>query len=128
MKRNAIRLEKLEYKLIGNRSEIFKLSDFGILERIEELEFQKGRKPTQKFMDLKQVTDKTKPIFSPKVSQHMREKQAERHAQIEAMNDVELDDHLNKLIIENEMEGTFEDACDNEKLKNYKNSKKETLV
>ena len=39
MKRNGIRLAKLEEKLVGNRSEIFKLSDFEILERIEECEF-----------------------------------------------------------------------------------------
>ena len=53
----------------------------------------------------------------------MQEEQAEMHAQIEAMNDVELDDHLNKLIIENEMEDTFEDMS-NEELKNYNKPKK----
>ena len=109
MKRNGIRLAKLEEKLVGNRSEIFKLSDFEILERIEECEFKSGRRPTQLFFDMKNISDKTKPKFTPKSYQHMKEEQAEKHAQIEAMNDVELDDHLDKLIIECEMEGTFEE-------------------
>jgi hypothetical protein len=126
MKRNAIRLEKLEYKLIGNSSDFFRLSDFEILERIGECEFKQGRKPTQKFMDLKQATDKTVPIFSPKVYQRKKEEQAERHVQIEAMNDVELDDHLGKLIMECEMEETFEDMNEQE-LDKYNKAKKETL-
>ncbi len=119
MKRNGIRLAKLEEKLVGNRSEIFKLSDFEILERIEECEFKSGRRPTQLFFDMKNISDKTKPKFTPKSYQHMKEEQAEKHAQIEAMNDVELDDHLGKLIRESEMEGTF---------LNHDKSKKETLV
>jgi hypothetical protein len=128
VKKNVIRLAKLEDKLVGNRSDLFRLSDFEILERIEEIEFRGGRKPTQKFLDMRKVADKTMPMFTPKVYQRMKEEQAERHVQIETMNEVELDDHLDKLIIESDMEGVFEDACDNEKLKNYKNSKKETLV
>ena len=39
----------------------------------------------------------------------MREEQAETHAQIASMNDVELDDHLGKLIRESEMKDTFEE-------------------
>ncbi len=109
MKKNAIRVAKLEDRLIGNRSDIFRLSNFEVLERIEGLEFQKGRRPTQLFLDMKKVADRTKPVFTPKVYQRMREEQAEKHAQIEAMNDVELNDHLDKLIIESEMEGAFED-------------------
>ena len=88
MKRNAIRIAKLEDKFVGNRSEVFRLSDFEILERIEGLEFQKGSKPTQKFLDMKKVSDKTKPIFTPKVYQRMKEEQAVQSAEIEALKDV----------------------------------------
>ncbi len=109
MKKNAIRVAKLEDRLIGNRSDMFRLSNFEILERIEECEFKSGRRPTQLFFDMKKMADKSNPVFSPKVYQRMREEQAEMHAQIEAMNDVELNDHLDKLIIESEMEGAFED-------------------
>jgi hypothetical protein len=118
MKRNGIRLKKLEDKLIGNSSDIFRLSDLEILERIEGLEFKSGRMPTQKFSDMKNMAIKTKPIFTPKIYQRMREEQAERNAEIASINDVELDDHLDKLIIECEMDGTF---------KNHDKSKKETL-
>jgi hypothetical protein len=109
MKRNGIRLAKLEEKLVGNRSDFFRLSDLEILERIEELEFQRGRMSSKKFIGLKKSADRTKPVFTPKVYQHKKEEQAEKHAQIEAMNDVELDDHLDKLIIENDMAETFGD-------------------
>jgi hypothetical protein len=109
VKKNAIRLAKLENRLIGNRSDIFRWSDFEVLERIEGLEFKNERKPTQKFKNMKKGTDNTKPIFTPKVYQRMQEEQAEMHAQIEAMNDVELDGHLKKLILENDMDGTFEE-------------------
>ncbi len=126
MKRNAIRLEKLEYKLIGNSSDFFRWSDFKILERIEGLEFKNGRTPTQKFMYLKQATDKTVPIFSPKVSQHMREKQAERNAEIASMNELEFQGHLDKLIIENDMAETFEDMSE-QYIKDNNKTKKETL-
>ena len=126
MKRNAIRLEKLEYKLIGNSSDFFRLSDFEILERIEALEFQKRRKPTQKFTDMKKVIDRTIPIFTPKVYQRMRDEQAERNAEIASMNNVELDDHLDKLIIESEMEETFE-GMSGQELDKYNKAKKETL-
>jgi hypothetical protein len=126
MKRNGIRLVKLEERLVGNRSDFFRLSDFEILERIEGLEFQKGRKPTYKFIDMKIISDKTKPIFTPKSYQHMKEEQAEKHAQIEAMNDVELDDHLDKLIIESDMEETFE-GMSGQELDKYNKAKKETL-
>lgn len=126
MKKNGIRLTKLEDRIIGNSLDVFRFSDLEILERIEALEFQKGMKPTQKFKNMKKVADRTKPIFSPKVFQRMRDEQAERNAEIEAMNDVELDDHLNKLIVESEMEGTFEDMS-NEELKEYNKPEKETL-
>ncbi len=109
MKKNSVRLEKLEERLVGSKSDLFRLSDFEILERIEGLEFQKARTPTQKFKNMRNISDKRKPVFTPKVLQHMKEEQAEKHAQIEAMNDVELDGHLDKLIIECEMGGTFED-------------------
>jgi hypothetical protein len=118
MKRNGVRLTKLEDKLIGNRSDIFRLSDFEILERIEGLEFQRERKPTQKFLDIKKVADRTKPVFTPKVYQCLKEKQAERSAEIEAMNEQELHDHLKKLAVESDMDGTFV---------NHNKSKKETL-
>ena len=57
MRKNATRLAKLEDRLVGNRSDVFRLTDLEILERIEELEFQKGRKPTQKFMNMKKVAE-----------------------------------------------------------------------
>ena len=109
MKKNAIRIAKLEDRLIGNRSDIFRLSNFEILERIEECEFKSGRRPTQLFSDMKKMADKSNPVFSPKVLQHKNEEQAETHAQIASMNDVELDDHLGKLIRESEMKDTFEE-------------------
>ena len=127
MKKNALRLAKLEDKLVGNKSDVFRLSDLEILERIQELEFQKGRKPTQKFIGMKKVTDKSKPIFSPKVFHRMRDEQAERSAEIASMNEREFQDHLSKLIIECEMEETFEDTG-NEELKDHIKPKKETLV
>lgn len=108
MKKNAIRLAKLEDRIIGKRSDVFRLNDLEILERIKELEFQKGMRPTQKFLDMIDTADRAIPTFTLKECQRMQEGQAEMHAQIEAMNDVELDDHLNKLIIENEMKDTFE--------------------
>jgi len=109
MKRNGIRLAKLEEKLVGNRSDVFQFSDFEILERIQELEFQKGMKPTQKFIDMKKVADRTKPIFTPKAYKREKEDQAERSAEIEAMNEQELNDRLKKLVIENEIDETFEE-------------------
>ncbi len=126
MKKNAIRVAKLEDRLIGNRSDMFRLSNFEILERIEECEFKSGRRPTQLFFDMKKMADKSNPVFSPKVYQRMREEQAEMHAQIASMNDVELDDHLDNLSTECEMEGTFEDMAEQE-LDKYNKPKKETL-
>ena len=126
MKKNATRLAKLEEKLVGSGSDIFRLSDLEILERIEGLEFQKGSKPTQKFMDLKKATDRTKPVFTPKVSQRMREKQAERNAEIASMNELEFQGHLDKLIIENDMAETFEDMSE-QNIKDNNKTKKETL-
>ncbi len=126
MKKNALRLARLEDRLVGNESDIFRLSNFEILERIEGLEFQKARKPTQKFLNMKKVTDKTKQIFTPKVSQLMREKQAERNAEIASMNELEFQDHLDKLIIENDMAETFEDMNE-QNIKDNNKTKKETL-
>lgn len=118
MKKNAIRVTKLEDKLVGNGSDLFRLSDLEILERIQELESKKGRKQTQKFKNMKKVADKTKPIFTAKISQRMREEQADRNAEIASMNEQEFRDHLSKLLIECEMEGTFEKTI---------KTKKETL-
>ncbi len=118
MKKNAISLKKLEDKLVGNRSDLIRLSDLEILERIEALEFQEVMRPTQKFMDMKKSADRTKPVFTPKVSQHMREKQAERNAEIASMNELEFHGLLSKLVTESEMDETF---------KNYHKPKKETL-
>ena len=126
MKKNATRLEKLEDKLIGSRSDIFRLSDFEILERIEELEFQKGMRPTQKFKNMKKEADNVNPVFTPKVSQRMREKQAERNAEIASMNELEFQGHLDKLIIENDMAETFEDMNE-QNIKDNNKTKKETL-
>ena len=127
MKRHGIRLAKLEERLIRNRSDVFRLSDFEILERIEALEFQKGMKPTQKLLDMKKVADRTRPTLTPKDCQRLKAEQAERHAHIEAMSEEEVDDRLNKLTIENGMEGTFEDMNDHE-IEVYNKSGKETLV
>jgi hypothetical protein len=109
MKKNALRLTKLEDKLVGNRSDVFRLSDFEILERIEALEFQKRRKPTQKFLDMKKAASKNRPTLTPKQCQRLRAEQAEWQAEKEAMSEEEADDRLNKLTIESEMEGTFEE-------------------
>ena len=56
MKRNGIRLAKLEERLVGSKSDLFRLSDFEILERIEGLEFQKARTPTQKFKNMRNIS------------------------------------------------------------------------
>jgi hypothetical protein len=109
VKKNSVRLEKLEERLVGSKSDLFRLSDFEILERIEGLEFQKGMKPTQKFKNMKQVADRTVQIFTPKVYQRMKEEQAERSAEIASMNEREFQGHISKLIIENDMAETFED-------------------
>ena len=127
MKKNAIRLKKLEDKLVGNRSDLIRLSDLEILERIEALEFQEVMRPTQKFMDMKKSADRTKPVFTPKVSQHMREKQAERNAEIASMNELEFQGLLSKLVTGGEMKDTFEDISEQE-LDKYNKTKKETLV
>ena len=55
MKKNATRLAKLEERLVGSKSDIFRLCDFEILERIEGLEFQKARTPTQKFKNMRNI-------------------------------------------------------------------------
>jgi|ABEF01.1.fsa_nt_gi hypothetical protein len=127
MKKNGIRLAKLEDRLVVNGSDKFKLSDFELLERIEECEFQLGREPTQKLLDMKKVADRTRPTLTPKDCQRLKAEQAERHAHIEAMSEEEVDDRLNKLTIENGMEGTFEDMNDHE-IEVYNKSGKETLV
>ncbi len=126
MKKNALRLAKLEDRLVGNESDLFRWSDFEILERIEGLEFKNGRTPTQKFLDMKKVTDKTKSIFTPKVSQRMREKQAERNAEIASMNELEFHGLLSKLVTEGEMDETFEDMSE-QNIKDNNKTKKETL-
>ena len=123
MKKNAIRVAKLENKIIGNRSDIFRRSDLEILERIQELELQKGRMPTELFLDMKQEADKANPVFTPKFCQRMRDEHAERNAEIASMSDTELDDHLDKLIIEREMEGAFEDMSEQELNKHNKSIK-----
>ena len=108
MKKNGLRLAKLEDKLIGNRSDVFRLSDLEILEHIESLEFQKGMTPTQKFLDMIDTTDRTRPMFTLKECQRLRAEEAEMDAMRGALTDEELDDHIKKLIIKSEMEGTFE--------------------
>ena len=127
MKKNALRLAKLEDKLVGSKSDLFRLSDFEILERIEALEFQKRRKPTQKFLDMKKAASKNRPTLTPKQCQRLRAEQAEWQAEKEAMSEEEVDDRLNKLTIENGMEGTFMDMSDHE-IEVYNKSGKEALV
>ena len=127
MKKNGIRLAKLEDRLVVDRFYKFRLSEFELLERFEELEFQEGRRPTQKFLDMKKLANRTRPTLTPKDCQRLKAEQTKRRAEIEAMSDQEVDDHLNKLTIENGMEGTFEDMSDHE-IEVYNKSGKETLV
>ena len=126
MKRNGIRLAKLEERLVGSKSDLFRLSDFEILERIEGLEFQKARTPTQKFKNMRNISDKRKPVFTPKVLQHMREEQAERNAEIASMNELEFQGLLSKLVTGGEMKDTFEDMSEQD-IKDNNKTKKETL-
>jgi hypothetical protein len=109
MKKNSIRLSKLEASLIKGEPEIFEISYFELLERIEEREFKQGRKPTQKFLDIKKTANKTRPTLTPKLYQRLKAEQAERNAQIEAMSEQEIDDRLNRLLTSRENEGTFEE-------------------
>jgi hypothetical protein len=127
MKKNGIRLAKLEDMLVVDGFDKFRLSEFELLDRFEELEFQEGRKPTQKFLDMKKLANRTRPTLTPKDCQRLKVEQAERNTQIEAMSEEEVDDRLNKLTIENGMEGTFEDMSDQE-IEDYNKSGKETLV
>jgi hypothetical protein len=127
MKKNGIRLAKLEDRLVVDRFYKFRLSEFELLERFEELEFQEGRRPTQKFLDMKKLANRTRPTLTPKDCQRLKAEQTKRRAEIEAMSDQEVDDHLNKLTIENGMEGTFEDMSDHE-IEVYNKSGKEALV
>ncbi|MBT6717020.1 MAG: hypothetical protein HOB18_05185 [Nitrospina sp.] len=124
MKKNAIRVTTLENKLVGNKSDFFRLSDFELLERIEECEFKSGKRPTQLFVDMKKEADKTKPIFSPKGFQRLRYEQDERNAEMASMNELEFQDHLDKLIIENDMAETFEDMSE-QNIKDNNKPKKE---
>ena len=102
------------------------MNDLEILERIEELEFHKCMKPTQKFLDMINTADRTRPMFTLKECQRLRSEETERDAMRGAMGDTELDDHLNKLIKESEMSDTFEDM-NNQELKKFNKPKKETL-
>ena len=108
MKKNAIRLAKLEDRIVGKRSDAFRLIDLEILERIEELEFKSGRTPTKLFLDMKNTADRAKTIFTLKECKHLRAEEAKREAMLGALTDEELDDHIKKLIIKSEMKGTFE--------------------
>lgn len=127
MKKNSIRLAKLEDKLVVNKSDFFKLSEFELLERIEECEFQVGRIPTQKFIDMKKAENRIRPTLTPKDCQRLRAEQAERHPQIESMSEQEVDDRINKLIVENGMEGTFVDMNDQE-IEDYNKLEKEEVA
>ena len=114
MKKNGIRLAKLEDRLIKGEPEIFELSYFEILEHLEKLMFQRGKKPTQKFLDEKKVTSRTRPTLTPKDYQRLKAEQAEQDAILEAMSDQELDERLNRLQTSRENEGTFEAMSDQE--------------
>jgi hypothetical protein len=127
MKKNAIRLAKLEDRIIGKRSDAFRLNDFEILERIKELEFKSGRTPTKLFLDMIVTADRTRPMFTLKECKYLRAEEAQREAILGTLTDEELDDHLNTLIRQSEMKDTFEDMS-NEELKKFNNLKKETLV
>ena len=127
MKKNAIRLAKLEERLVGNRSDAFRLNDLEILERIEELEFKSGRTPTKSFLNMIVTADRTRPMFTLKECKYLRTEEAEMDAMRGALTDEELDDHIKKLIINCEMDGTFEDMSE-QNIKNDNKTKKETLV
>ena len=127
MKRNSIRLAKLENRIIGSRSDAFRLNDLEILERIKELEFKSGRRPTKLFSDMIVTADRTRPMFTLKECKYLRTEEAEMDAMRGALTDEELDDHIKKLIINCEMDGTFEDMSE-QNIKNDNKTKKETLV
>ncbi len=127
MKRNSIRLAKLENRIIGKRSDAFRKNDLEILERIKELEFKSGRTPTKSFLNMIDTADRTRLTFTLKECQRLRAEEAEMDAMRGAMNDEELGEHLNKLRRECQMEDTFEDMAEQE-LKNDNKPKKETLV
>ena len=108
MKKNSIRLAKLEERIIGNRSDAFRLNDLEILERIKALEFKSGRTPTKSFLNMIDTADRTTLTFTLKECQRLRAEEAQREAMLGTLTDEELDDHIKKLIIKSEMEGTFE--------------------
>ena len=108
MKKNSLRLAKLENRIIGKRSDAFRKNDLEILERIKELEFKSGRRPTKLFSDMIVTADRTRPMFTLKECKYLRAEEAKREAMLGTLTDEELDDHIKKLIIKSEMEGTFE--------------------
>ncbi len=126
MKRNAIRLAKLENRIIGKRSDAFRLNDLEILERIKELEFKSGRTPTKLFLDMIVTADRTILTFTLKECQRLRAEEAQREAMLGTLTDEELDDHLNTLIRQSEMKDTFEDMSEQD-IKDNNKTKKETL-
>jgi hypothetical protein len=125
MKKNSLRLTKLEASLVVDKSDSFKLSDFEILERIEECVPWLGMKPTQKFLDEKRKASRTRPMFSLKQCQRLRAEEAELQAEKEAMSDQELDDLLSKAIRRNGGDEEFEDMSDQE-IEDYNKSKSES--
>jgi hypothetical protein len=126
MKKNSIRLTKLEAVLIKGEPEIFELSHNELLERLKMLMFKEGKKPTQKFLDKKKVASRTRPTFTLKQCQRLRAEEAEWQAKKEAMSDQELDDLLCKARRKSGEDEEFEDMSDQE-IKDYNKTKKETL-
>jgi hypothetical protein len=124
MKKNSLRLTKLEASLVVDKSDSFKLSEFELLERIEALMLKEGKKPTQKFLDEKRRASRTRPTFTPKQCQRLRAEEAEWQAEKEAMSEEEVDDLLSKAIRESDEDEEFEDMSDQE-IKDYNKSKKE---
>jgi hypothetical protein len=127
MKKNNIRLTKLEDKIIKGEPVIFELSRFELLEHLEELLFKQGKKPTQKFLDKKRRASKARPTFNKNQYQRLRAEEAEWQAEKEAMSYQEIIDSLNKLRKKHGREGDFEDMSEQE-IKDYNKPEKEAVT
>ena len=127
MKKNSIRLAKLEDSLIKGEPELFELSYFELLERIEELMREQGKKPTQKFLDEKKKASRSRPTFTPKQYEIEKSKEADSQARYEEMSNEEILDDLNKLREEQEMDEKFEDMSEQE-INEYNNLRKEAVA
>jgi hypothetical protein len=112
MKKNNIRLEKLENQLVRSKNDLSELSDYELLEYIEKRELALGYRPTQQFLDEKAEADRSKPLPTPQWAiKHELAQERESLSILKAMSEEELDAYCCKLEKELGCEGDFEKIC-----------------